>query len=370
MSLIHQELLKSIVSIGIKDRNKITLFGTGVLINFDNFVIISTLKSVIDKASTFDDYDIFFSSSQGQTKSKKYSQIKKFTNLNWIYHPNEKVDLAVNFFLFNPRKDDVKVLPQKYFFIDDNIDIGTEAYYLSFFKPDSHPESLIPIVRRGNLAGKSNSNKFFLEFTVFDENLGSPVFILPTFMTTSGRMITGQSHNPRIIGFINSNLERNNEKLFLSNLVKISCLNDIFSTKIFKKIISDFNKPYKDKTIELAIKIEDIFKSIISIEVTDDSDYVDQLYDIFMKNRSNFLKMGFNYKHNDDSILDHNFWVHFTKRGKDNKAYQFLVRKLDNGNLKVPDDAFFSGGYSQEMKTSNNNEVLKEFVQYLKQLIK
>ncbi len=367
MSLIHKELFKSIVSIGIKDGSKIKLFGTGVLINYDNFVIISTLKSVIIKVSSFDDYYIFFSSSEGHTKSKRYSDIKKFTNLDWIFHPNEKVDLAVNFFLFNPKKDDVKVLPQKYFFLNGDIDIGTEAYYLSFFKPDAKTESLIPIVRRGNLSGKYSTNDFLLEFTVFDENIGSPVFILPTFMTASGRMISNQSHNPRLIGFINKTLERNDEKLFLSNLVEITRLNEIFSTTKFKKILSDFNKPYKDKISKLALNIEDIFEKLIIIEGKDDWDYANQLYDIFMNNRPNFLKMGFNYKHSDDSILDHNFWVHFTRRKDENKAYQFLLRKLEGGNKKVPDDVFFSGGYSLKMRNNNNDEILKEFVLYLKQ---
>lgn len=372
MSFMHRELLKSIIALGIKEDSEknIKILGTGVLINFNNFVIITTLKSLIAKLLEFDDFYFFYFSIEGDIKSKKYSEIKDSIGLDWIYHPDEQVDLAVNFFPFDPKVDDIKIIPQKYFFLNRKIEIGTEIYFLSYLKDPFIPNSVIPISRRGFISGKSKDMNYLLEMIVHEEDVGSPVFALPTFMTTSGRMIQTQSNIPRLIGFINYGLNNNSDiSLNLSPLISISYLAEIFSSDQFLKIIENLNKPY-------LIEFNDIIRDIKSFlenyelhsKVDEEPNDVYQFYNIFIKNRILFLKMGFNYKHNDDSIQDSKFWIHFTKRN--DRANQFLIRKLKDGEIKIPDDVYFSKLYPQEMRKKNNKEIFVDFINYLEKFLR
>ncbi len=369
MSFVHRELFKSIIALGIKEdsNRRIKIFGTGVLINFDNFAIITTLKSVIKSLSEFNDYYFFYFSTKGKIKSKKYSKNKDSIKFDWIFHPDEKIDLAINFFPFDPEIDDIKIIPQNYFYLKEEIEIGTEAYFLSYLREPDIPNSLITISRRGFISGKSHNLNYLLELIVFNENIGSPVFILPTFMTISGRTIQGQSNLPRLIGFITYGLKNSSgDSLNLSSLIKISRLNEIFSSNKFLKTIDNLNKPYKIEFGKIISKIKNLLEKYVLLSKLDEElDYVDQFYNIFIENRTSFLKMGLYYKHNDDSILDSKFWVHFTKN-KDAKAKNFLVRKLQDGDVKVPDDVYFSRLYPEEARNTNNNDILGDFINYLK----
>ena len=70
MSFIQKELIKSIIELGIKERSdeSIKIYGTGVLVNYDNFAIIVVLKSLLSKLSKFDDFFFFYYSTLGKLK--------------------------------------------------------------------------------------------------------------------------------------------------------------------------------------------------------------------------------------------------------------------------------------------------------------
>ncbi len=80
--------------------------------------------------------------------------------------------------------------------------------------------------------------------------------------------------------------------------------------------------------------------------------------------REKLEKLGFNIQHNGDTFKNNFFGIHLT-RGTI-YIHQFLVRRLEKGKNKKPDEAYFSEGYPEPMKKQSNSQVLYEFIEYLK----
>ncbi len=75
---------------------------------------------------------------------------------------------------------------------------------------------------------------------------------------------------------------------------------------------------------------------------------------------------GFKVLHNGDTIRDKNYMVHLTRKHQNNKIHQFLIRRLDNGSKKNPDEVYHSRGYPDYQIKLNNINVFTNFIKYLK----
>lgn len=96
--------------------------------------------------------------------------------------------------------------------------------------------------------------------------------------------------------------------------------------------------------------------------------FVRRLGFLLDKGKIKMQSKGFSYYHNDDTVKDRNFGIHLTRRSSKGVIHQFLVRKLQNGELLKPDIAFFSKGYPAEQQSKGTIEPLNEFVEYFKEL--
>lgn len=67
-----------------------------------------------------------------------------------------------------------------------------------------------------------------------------------------------------------------------------------------------------------------------------------------------------------DTIKDINYGIHLTRYYPNPLVYQFLIRRLDNGNTKKPDEVYFSMKYPSAQKENNELTVLKDFIEYFK----
>ena len=78
------------------------------------------------------------------------------------------------------------------------------------------------------------------------------------------------------------------------------------------------------------------------------------------------INNGFKVLHNGDTIKDKNYMVHLTRKHQNNIIHQFLIRQLDKGRKKQPDEVFHSRGYPDYQKKLSNIKVLTNFIQYVK----
>lgn len=67
-----------------------------------------------------------------------------------------------------------------------------------------------------------------------------------------------------------------------------------------------------------------------------------------------------------DTIKDSNYGIHLTRYYPNPLVFQFLVRRLDNGNIKKPDEVYFSKKYPPYQRENNDINVLKDFIEYFK----
>ena len=58
--------------------------------------------------------------------------------------------------------------------------------------------------------------------------------------------------------------------------------------------------------------------------------------------------------------------IHLTRKHQNDIIHQFLIRQLDNGSKKQPDEVFHSRGYPDYQIKLSNIKVLTNFIQYLK----
>ncbi len=67
-----------------------------------------------------------------------------------------------------------------------------------------------------------------------------------------------------------------------------------------------------------------------------------------------------------DTIKDNNFGIHLTRKYPDIIVKQFLIRRLDNGQKKKPEEAYFSEVYPESQKENSITQVLYDLIEYLK----
>lgn len=94
---------------------------------------------------------------------------------------------------------------------------------------------------------------------------------------------------------------------------------------------------------------------------------VENLGKLFDNNHELIENLDFRIDHNGDSILNKDFWIHLTRKPRSKNIYQFLVRKLNNGESFKPDIVFLSKKYPNTTKNSigTDLQVLNEFIEYL-----
>jgi len=77
--------------------------------------------------------------------------------------------------------------------------------------------------------------------------------------------------------------------------------------------------------------------------------------------------IGFQKLGPDNFELD-TFQLHFTRKGESITPFLFLVRKMQNGQMKQPDEVYFSEGYPESQRKLGNDTVLDNFIAYLDSL--
>ena len=206
MKNILQNIKNSIVFIGKIVNNQPQIYGTGFLISVDNHVHLVTAKHVIEKE--FMQLGVF-----GNTKQLSMMSFKPFndfynSNLEWIRHNNNNIDIAVIPFLVNPN--------DKLVFIDHNLLLDnlndlielSDIFYGSFQPGINNLEkdgSVNPIYRKGFVSRINNDGTFYIDSAAFPGNSGSPIFNYPSVIEINDQVVSIGSVKPiKLLGVMSS----------------------------------------------------------------------------------------------------------------------------------------------------------------------
>ncbi|RPI80194.1 MAG: hypothetical protein EHM41_23185, partial [Chloroflexi bacterium] len=121
-----------------------------------------------------------FNTKDGRVGWRSIAEIKKRERIDWVFHQNENVDIAILPFPLDPQKDDVKVVPDTMFVTVDRIFELYDIYFLSYQPGIEIQNQVIPIIRSGTVSLINKDKTFYIDGFAFPGNSGSPVFLKPS----------------------------------------------------------------------------------------------------------------------------------------------------------------------------------------------
>ena len=209
MKNLIEEVKKTIVFLGKIDREgELQFYATGFLVNVENAYHLLTAKHVIADMKTNklkdDEMHVFFNSKGGGIASRSIKDIKKGFEVNWIFHQNAEVDIAIIPFGLDPAKDDVKVIPDNLFLLPDSLFELYDVFFLSYQPGVEFKERVAPIIRGGIISIINEDKTFHIDASAFPGNSGSPVFLKPSPIRfgVKGISIGGDQLGGKFIGII------------------------------------------------------------------------------------------------------------------------------------------------------------------------
>jgi V8-like Glu-specific endopeptidase len=208
INLINQ-IKKTVVFLGrTSAEGNIQFYATGFLIKIQNYFHLVTAKHVVIDLRTGQPKDrsmqAFFNSKEGGIVSRSIDEIKLQAPVDWMFHPNKDVDVAIIPFGLDPHRDDVLTISDNLFLSTDRLYELYDIFFLSY-QPGIKPHNKItPIIRTGNISLLNDDNTFYIDAAAFPGNSGSPVFLKPSpIRFDSGSIsIGGDQLGGKFIGII------------------------------------------------------------------------------------------------------------------------------------------------------------------------
>lgn len=200
MALLNTNYLKTLVAIGVEEKNKFSCQATGFLIGFiaknskkpekkEYYIYLVTNRHVFEEKRFV---DLRFNTKNGSVKI--FSQSLSFDNNEprWLSHRNKKVDLAllsVNPEILQENSIEFNYIPEDIFayyrnFQNLGIEAGDELYILGFplgFSGNLKNFACVKwgIISRIDKEIIKEEKAFFIDSSIFPGNSGGPVIIRP-----------------------------------------------------------------------------------------------------------------------------------------------------------------------------------------------
>jgi len=210
MHTLIDEIKKTIVFLGkINEKREIQFHATGFLVSIKNIFHLATAKHVVVDSRTGEFIDsgtlAFFNLKDGKIGSRSLDKIKKNFAVNWIFHEDKNVDIAIIPFGLYPEKDDVKTIPDELFLSTDRLFELYDVFFLSYQPGGIHLQKRIsPVIRNGTISLINDDKTFYIDAFAFPGNSGSPVFLKPSPIRfdEKGISIGGDQLGGKFIGII------------------------------------------------------------------------------------------------------------------------------------------------------------------------
>ena len=257
MPNVLSEYKKTVVFLGSTNNNKTEIYATGFLVSIQNIIHLITAKHVIVDMKTGKIKDnnmhVFFNLKSKGIGVRPIKKIKKKLGINWMFHENAEIDIAVIPFGLDTSEDDVKVIPDKYFLTSERLFELYDIFFLSY-QPGIEPKDKIsPIFRNGIISIINKEDRtFYIDAPAFPGNSGSPVFLKPSAIRFEENVIsTGSDQlSGKFIGVIGQYIPYSElaistqtgrarivfeENTGLSKVWSVEYINEIIESDTFRK---------------------------------------------------------------------------------------------------------------------------------------
>lgn len=183
MQTVISESKKTVVFLGEMDRRKPRFYATGFLVRVEGILHLITAKHVVKdiKSGKFKDSKLhaFFNLKNKGIGSASIKSQKRRFGVNWIFHSNKEVDIAVIPFALH-EKVDFKMIPDNMFLSSDRLFELYDVFFLSYQPGIESRKRICPIFRNGTISIINDDGTFYIDGSAFPGNSGSPVFLKPS----------------------------------------------------------------------------------------------------------------------------------------------------------------------------------------------
>jgi hypothetical protein len=179
------QIKKTVVFLGkTAQKGEIQFYATAFLVHIQNIIHLATAKHIVVDSRTGKFIDTgmlaFFNLKDGKIGLRSIDEIKRNFGVEWIFHENKDVDIAIIPFGLDPQRDDVKTIPDNLFLTTDRLFELYDVFFLSY-QPGIQPQKRIsPVIRNGTISLINDDKTFYIDASAFPGNSGSPVFLKPS----------------------------------------------------------------------------------------------------------------------------------------------------------------------------------------------
>ena len=259
------QIKKSVVFLGeVNQKGEKRFRATGFLVNVRGIYHLVTTKHVVmqKKDGRYIPRDgglhVFFNTKDNRVGARSIKDVKSKYSVNWIFHSDPNVDIAIIPFGLNAEKDDVRTIPETLFLGVEKLFELYDIFFLSYQPGVKHQKKICPVTRTGTISLINDDRTFYVDAFAFPGNSGAPVFLKPSllrpdrpskftvdklgwkfvgiigdYITYREPAISLQTGRPRVIFEENTGLSR---------VWSVSFINEIIESEEFNKQLSKLPK--------------------------------------------------------------------------------------------------------------------------------
>jgi len=166
---------------------------TGFFVKIQGIFHLVTAKHVVKDTETGNLMDeeliAFFNKKEGGVTGVSIKESKAKDETNWVFHNDDRVDIAIIPFRLSKKADDVLVIPDDSFLGIESLNELYDIFFLSFQPGAEYGTKIIPIFRGGTISRINEDKTLFVDAAAFPGNSGSPVFLKPSPIRFGGKGI-------------------------------------------------------------------------------------------------------------------------------------------------------------------------------------
>ncbi|HOO90546.1 MAG TPA: serine protease [Syntrophales bacterium] len=121
----------------------------------------------------------YFNKKDGTIGRRAIAHLKKSQSIEWVFHPDVNVDIALLPFGVDVENDDVLSIPDSYLLGIDALSELMDVFFMSFQPGIGKTDQVRPVYRPGTVAIILPNKTFYIDGAAFPGNSGSPVFVRP-----------------------------------------------------------------------------------------------------------------------------------------------------------------------------------------------
>jgi hypothetical protein len=208
-----RERRKTVVLMGKVDQNgEWTQWATGFLVALEGVLHLVTARHVVKDPETGQPRDqgmtLLYNRIGGGQRLRNLDVVKQQRGVDWVFHYDDAVDLAVLPVPLERQADDVMVIPQDQFVDPAELHELLDVFFLTFQPEIGQGDRIAPVVRAGVISLMYEDGTFFIDGFAFPGNSGSPVFVKPSPLRLVEHRIEvgGDIHGGMLAGVIGAYL--------------------------------------------------------------------------------------------------------------------------------------------------------------------